>query len=52
MEFLYNGSTFEKGLFVTLVGMAGVFTVLVIFYLIIKLFAKVFPYKAENGNEK
>jgi len=52
MEFLANGSNFEKGLIVTLFGMAGVFIVLVVFYLLIKLFVKVFPYKAENGNEK
>lgn len=52
LEYLNNGSDFEKGILVTIVGMIGVFTVLVIFYLIIKLFVKVFPYKAENGNEK
>jgi Na+-transporting methylmalonyl-CoA/oxaloacetate decarboxylase gamma subunit len=51
-DFLINGSTFQKGLLVTLVGMVGVFTVLVVFYLIIRLFIKVFPYKAENGSEK
>lgn len=52
MESLINGSNFEKGLLVTLVGMIGVFAVQVIFYLLIKLFVKVFPYKAESANEK
>jgi hypothetical protein len=52
LKFLINGSDFEKGLFVTLVSMVGVFVVLVVFYLVIRLFIKVFPYKAENGSEK
>jgi Na+-transporting methylmalonyl-CoA/oxaloacetate decarboxylase gamma subunit len=49
---LINGSDFGKGLFVTLVGMLGVFFVLIVFYLLIKLFSKVIPYKPEETNEQ
>jgi Na+-transporting methylmalonyl-CoA/oxaloacetate decarboxylase gamma subunit len=52
LESLYNGSDIAKGLLVTVIGMTGVFTVLVIFYLLIKVFAKVFPNKSGSGNEK
>ena len=39
LDSLINGTDFEKGLFVTLVGMIGVFVVLILFYLIIRLFS-------------
>ncbi|MGI6669727.1 MAG: OadG family protein [Acetivibrionales bacterium] len=40
LESLYNGSDIAKGLLVTVIGMTGVFTVLVIFYLLIKVICK------------
>lgn len=40
----------EKGLFVTLVGMTGVFIVLILFYFVIKGFSRLFPYKPEEDN--
>ena len=42
LDFLINGTDIQKGLFVTLVGMIGVFSVLRLFYLIIKLFSGAF----------
>lgn len=50
LETLINGSNIDKGLFVTLVGMLGVFFVLILFYVIIRIFSKVFPYKPEEDN--
>lgn len=49
---LINGSNIGKGLFVTFGGMSGVFIVLIIFYFIIRLFTKLFPYKPEENNEQ
>ena len=49
IEALMNGSNIEKGLLVTLGGMLGVFTVLIVFFFIIKLLIKVFPYKPEES---
>lgn len=49
---LINGSDFGKGIIVTLIGMLGVFFVLIVFYLIIKLFTKISPYKPEESNEQ
>lgn len=50
LETLINGSNMDKGLFVTLIGMLGVFFVLILFYLVIKGFSKLFPYKPEEDN--
>lgn len=50
LESLINGTLIEKGLFVTLVGMAGVFIVLILFYFVIRGFSKLFPYKPEEDN--
>ncbi len=50
LESLINGSNMEKGLFVTLIGMLGVFFVLILFYFVIKGFQKLFPYKPEEDN--
>jgi Oxaloacetate decarboxylase, gamma chain. len=44
---LAKGTGFEKGLIVTIGGMLGVFIVLIIFYFMIKLFSRLFPYKPE-----
>lgn len=49
---LMNGSDFGKAIIVTLIGMLGVFFVLIVFYLLIRLFTKVFPYKPEENNEQ
>lgn len=49
---LMNGSDFGKGIIVTLVGMLGVFFVLIVFYLLIRLFTKAFPHKLEENNEQ
>jgi Na+-transporting methylmalonyl-CoA/oxaloacetate decarboxylase gamma subunit len=50
LESLINGTVIEKGLFVTLVGMLGVFFVLILFYVVIRGFSKLFPYKPEEDN--
>lgn len=41
----------QNGLWVTLGGMLGVFIVLIIFFFLIKLFIKIFPYKTEENKE-
>ncbi|MCX7843597.1 MAG: OadG family protein [Clostridia bacterium] len=43
-----SASLIEKGLFIMLVGIAGVFSVLIVFFLLIKLLERVFPVKAEE----
>lgn len=48
LDSLINGTDFEKGLFVTLVGMIGVFVVLILFYLIIRLFSGSFIKKGKT----
>lgn len=45
IEGLKEASAFKQGLFVMLVGMAGVFLVLLLFYLFIKLIVRVVPEK-------
>ncbi|NTV89179.1 MAG: OadG family protein [Clostridiales bacterium] len=42
-----TGTPVEKGLLVTLIGMLGVFIVLIIFYFMIGLMQKIFPAKPE-----
>ena len=49
IEKMMNGSNIEKGILVMLGGMLGVFIVLIIFYFLVKLLMKVFPYKPEEG---
>ncbi|HOQ08438.1 MAG TPA: OadG family protein [Clostridiales bacterium] len=45
---LINGTDLEKGIFVTVFGMLGVFAVLILFYLIIRIFSgSLFRKKAE-----
>lgn len=44
---LINGTDLQKGLFVTLFGMLGVFAVLILFYMVIKLFTGSF-FKTEK----
>lgn len=44
---LTDAAVMGPGLLVTLVSMLGVFMVLILFYLIIKLLMKLFPYKPE-----
>lgn len=52
LEALINGSNLEKGLFVTLVGMLGVFIVLTLFYLIIRTGIKVLQHNPEKNGEQ
>lgn len=49
LENLMNGNNFEKGILVMLAGMLGVFIVLIIFYFLIRLLVRLFPYKHEEG---
>lgn len=49
IERLMNGSLIEKGILVMLGGMLGVFIVLIIFYFLIKLLIRVFPYKPDEN---
>ena len=44
---LAKGTGFEKGLIVTIGGMLGVFIVLILFYFLIRLMKRLFPYKPE-----
>ena len=44
---LTNPDIMGPGLLVTLGGMLGVFAVLILFYLIIMLLTRLFPYKSE-----
>jgi len=48
IESLINGSNMEKGIVVTIFGMLGVFIVLILFYLMIRLLIKLLPYKQEE----
>lgn len=50
LDYFKEASNIEKGLFIMGVGIAGVFLVLIVFYLLIKLLGKAFPNKG-NGNE-
>ncbi len=49
IESLINGTKLQQGVLVMLGGMAGVFIVLILFYFLIKLLEKIFPYKPEEG---
>ena len=51
LEYFISASNMQKGLFVMLVGILGVFLVLVIFFFLIKVLQKVFPFKKENFQE-
>lgn len=42
----------EKGLLLSAYGLGGVFVSLIIFYLMIRLLAVMFPIKTENGNNE
>lgn len=45
---LINGTKMGQGIFVTIFGMLGVFLVLILFFFMIKLLTKLFPYKQED----
>jgi Na+-transporting methylmalonyl-CoA/oxaloacetate decarboxylase gamma subunit len=45
---LIQGSALQQSLFIMLVGISGVFLVLVLFFLMIKLLTKIFPEKGKN----
>lgn len=42
LEYFANGTTLDKSLFLMLAGMAGVFSVLIIFFVLIKVLIKLF----------
>lgn len=41
----------DQGLMLMLYGLTGVFTVLMVFYFIIKILVKIFPYKIKQEEE-
>jgi len=45
IENFVNASNFEKSLFIMVAGVAGVFFVLILFYLLIKVITRLFPEK-------
>ena len=45
LESLINATPIQKGLFLMAAGIAGVFAVLIIFYVLIKVLQRVFPEK-------
>jgi len=45
---LINSSSLTKSLFLLGVGVAGVFFVLILFYILIKVLIKLFPQKGDN----
>lgn len=45
VENLINATTLEKGLFIMAAGVTGVFVVLILFYLLIKVITRLFPEK-------
>jgi len=51
LENLINGTAFQKGVFVMIFGMVGVFFVLVLFFFMIKVIIKLFPYKEKESGE-
>lgn len=48
LESFVNGTIFEKALIVMLIGMSGVFIILLLFYFLIKALGK-WPGKKERG---
>lgn len=52
MDGLINATDFQKSLFITAAGLLGVFAVLIVFFVLIKVIAKLFPDKAAEGHEK
>ncbi|HHV97147.1 MAG TPA: hypothetical protein GXX37_11875 [Clostridiaceae bacterium] len=49
---LVGSSTLSKSLFLLVVGLAGVFSVLILFYILIRVLLKAFPEKGNGqGND-
>jgi len=48
IENLVNGTVFQQGLFVSIIGILGVFIVLIVFYFLIVLLGKILPDKQEE----
>ncbi|NSW91936.1 MAG: OadG family protein [Firmicutes bacterium] len=44
-EYFVNGTNLQKSLFLMIIGMAGVFAVLILIFVLIKLLIKMFPEK-------
>ncbi len=51
LELLKNASNMEKGLYVMVVGLIGVFSVLILFFLLIKVLEKLFPQEGTSEQE-
>lgn len=49
LEYVINGTNIEKALFLMVVGMIGVFSVLIFFFIMIKVLIKVFPKKNDSS---
>lgn len=45
MNHLINGTNMQKGVVVTIGGILGVFLVLILFYITIRIMNRLFPYK-------
>lgn len=50
MDNLLGASDLQKGLLVMATGISGVFIVLILFYFMIKILIKLFPYKKPSDN--
>jgi len=50
LKSLIGASDIQKGFFVMLVGVTGVFIVLIVFFALIKLFGWLFPVKNNEDN--
>lgn len=48
MNSLISGTNMQKGVVVTIGGMLGVFAVLILFYITIRVMTRLFPYKGED----
>ena len=49
IDYLIGASNIEKGLFIMAVGIAAVFLVLIVFFVLIKALVRIFPEKPEAG---
>jgi len=49
LQKLIDGTPMQKGIFVMVGGMLGVFLLLILFYLLIKTILRLFPYKQEDS---
>ena len=52
LDNLINGTDLQKGLFIMIFGLIGVFLVLVIFFIMIKLMSRLFPHNKTEEREE